>query len=387
MNLDRMRQSPAGRLVSVGGGPSRYWAFLPHPLPPQLSWNRDLISTLSDADRAIGELAGLGRTLPNPHLLVRPFIQREAVLSSRIEGTQADLADIYSYQAQQLSLPGLGSGASAHDIQEVINYVIALEFGLERLSTLPLSLRLLREIHERLMAGVRGEQAQPGHFRNRQNWIGGDGRIENAQYVPPPPDAMLTALDQFEHYLHAEPDFPPLVRLALIHYQFEAIHPFVDGNGRIGRLLISLLTVHWNLLPLPLLYLSAYFEQHRARYYDLLLAISEQGAWSDWVHFFLLGVTEQATDAARRARALLDLQQQWRDRLAEQRSTNVLRLAGMLLARPVLSIPDAQQMLDVTYHTARNAIEKLVAADILAPLTEGSYGKLYAAGEIIAITR
>lgn len=385
MNIERFQHSPSGRLVSIGSDAGRYWAFVPHPLPPDLTFDAHLIGALSQADRALGELAGLGRMLPNPHLLVRPFIQREAVLSSRIEGTQADLGDVYGYQAQQLALPGLGRGAPEHDIQEVINYVTALDYGLQRLNTLPLSLRLLREIHERLMSGVRGERAQSGRFRIQQNWIGGDGRIDSARYVPPPPEEMLTALDQFERYLHADPHYPPLVRLALIHYQFEAIHPFIDGNGRIGRLLISLLTVHWNLLPLPLLYLSAYFEQQRSRYYDLLLAVSERGAWGEWSAFFLHGVAEQAQDAARRARALLDLQQAWRDRLAEQRSTNVLRLADMLLVRPVLSVPDAQQMLDVTYHTARKTIEKLIAVKVLSPLGEEKYGKLYVAREIIEI--
>lgn len=385
MNVEDFRDSSSGQLIRVGPDAAHYWAFVPNPLPPQIVWTGELALALSAAAHALGELAGLGRTLPNPHLLVRPFVQREAVSSSRIEGTQADMGDIYGYQARQLPLPGLGQGASEEDIREVLNYVAALEYGLERLETLPLSLRLIREIHQQLMQGVRGERAMPGQFRSRQNWIGGGGNIESARFVPPPPEEMISGLNQLERYFHAQPSYPPLVRLALIHYQFEAIHPFIDGNGRIGRLLISLLTVHWNLLPLPLLYLSAYFEQNRAQYYDLLLAVSQRGAWTEWLNFFLVGIAEQAQDAAGRARALLGLQQQWRERLGKQRSENVLRLADMLLAWPVLTIPDAQKLLDVSYPTANNLIEKLNAAGILSPLSEGNYGKLYAAEEILEI--
>ena len=189
-----------------------------------------------------------------------------------------------------------------------------------------------------------GEKHSPGRFRTEQNWISDQvSKIENARFVPPPPEQMQTTLAELETFLHAESGYPPLVQLAFIHYQFEAIHPFIDGNGRIGRLLISLLTVHWNLLPLPLLYLSAYFEENRARYYDLLLSVSERGAWSDWLQFFLRGVAEQAQDANRRARALQDLQGQWYERLADQRSVNILRLADMLLVRPMVTIPDAKR--------------------------------------------
>lgn len=334
----------------------------------------------------MGELAGLGRSLPNPHLLVRPFIQREALSSSRIEGTRAELADVYGYQARQLPLPSIASGATEHDIREVLNYIDALDHGLEQLSSLPLSLDLLCRIHARLMQGVRGERRKPGQFRDQQNWIGGgDNNLENATFVPVPPEQLPSALSLFEAYLHAKPRYPPLVRLALIHYQFEAIHPFVDGNGRIGRLLLSLLTVHWNLLPLPLLYLSAYFEEKRSRYYELLLAVSERGAWQEWILFFLSGVAEQARDAIQRSQALQDLQQRWHTLLVDQRSANTIRLADLLLTRPVLTIPDAQQMLDVTYHTARANIDKLVAAGVLTKMTEAKYGKLYAATEIIDV--
>jgi Fic family protein len=386
MDEERFRKSPAGKLVRAGAGEERYWAFIPNPLPPDITWHDKLIQELSTADRALGELAGLGRTLPNPHLLVRPFIQREAVYSSRIEGTQADLGDIYSYQASQLPLPGIPGGESENDIREILNYVEALEHGLDRLVEFPLSLRLLRELHQRLMQGVRGEDRTVGHFRDRQNYISGRGDgIRNARYVPPPPEQLKPTLGQFEDYLHAGDTYPPVVRLALVHYQFEAIHPFIDGNGRIGRLLISLLTVHWKLLPLPLLYLSAYLEENRSQYYDLLLAVSERGAWGEWLGFFLRGVAEQSWDAAQRARALQDLQLRWHDRLSDQRSANTIRLADMLLASPILSIPDAQKMLDVTYNTARYNVEKLVSAGVLSKPKDSKYGKLFAAEEILEI--
>ena len=386
MDIERFKGSPAGKLIHAGLVDDRYWAFVPDPLPPDLNWNDKLVQELSTADRALGELAGLGRTLPNPHMLVRPFIQREAVFSSRIEGTRAELLDIYSFQASQLPLPGIPGGESENDIKEVLNYVEALDHGLDRLAQFPLSLRLLRELHHSLMQGVRGEDRNVGHFRERQNYIsGGEDGIRNARYVPPPPEHMKTTLGQLENYLHAGDTYPAIVRLALVHYQFEAIHPFIDGNGRIGRLLISLLTVHWNLLPLPLLYLSAYLEKNRSQYYDLLLAVSERSAWEEWLGFFLRGVAEQAWDAAHRAQALQDLQQQWHDRLSDQRSANTIRLADLLLARPVVSIPDAQNLLDVTYHTARNNIEKLVAAGVLSKPTDSKYGKLFAAEEIIEI--
>ncbi|MCB0110043.1 MAG: Fic family protein, partial [Caldilineaceae bacterium] len=312
MNIEQFRQSPSGRLVRDGYGEAAYWAFVPHPLPPTLNFDLPLLQVLSSADRALGELAGLGRNIPNPQLLLQPFMRREAVLSSRIEGTQADVADLYAYEAGQLMLPGFRSQAPESDVREVLNYVRALEYGLERIKEFPLSLRLLREMHEHLMNGVRGDHLTPGEFRRSQNWIGGYGvGLQDAAYMPPPVDEMKDSLSDFERYLSAVDDYPPLIRLGLVHYQFEAIHPFLDGNGRIGRLLITLLLVHWDLLPLPLLYLSAYFEEHRQHYYDGLMNVSTQGNWHGWLTFFLTGVTEQAKDAIQRAKGLQDLAALW----------------------------------------------------------------------------
>lgn len=358
---------------------------MPHPLPPVLEFDHALVCTLSEADRALGELAGLGRTVPNPHLLIRPFIHREAVLSSRIEGTQADITDLYAYEAGQLVLPSVKSTAPASDVHEVLNYMQALEYGLERLNTLPVSLRLIRELHTRLLEGVRGEHATPGEFRRSQNWIGPAGCMLNeAEFVPPPVPEMIQALNELEKYLHRDCPYPPVMRIGLIHAQFEIIHPFIDGNGRIGRLLISLLLVHWNLLPLPSLYLSAYFERHRQDYYDLLLAISTLGVWRDWLLFFLRGVAEQARDAIKRAKRLQDLQADWRQRLTQARaSTLLLRLVDNLFDSPLLTIPLAQKMLGVTYHSAQLNVGKLVKSGILRQVGGASYSKMFLAEEVL----
>ena len=387
MNPEHFRNSTAGRPVRVGRGEAAYWAFVPHPLPPDLPADWEFARSLSQADRALSELAGVGRTMPNPHLLIGPFVRREAVLSSRIEGTQANITDLYAYEVGQLPLPGVEPAPPESDVREVLNYVRALEYGLERLDTLPVSLRLIRELHERLMAGVRGEYATPGEFRRSQNWVGPPiCTLNEATFVPPPVPQMHEALDAFEKYLHGDDVYPPLVRLALIHHQFEAIHPFVDGNGRIGRLLFSLLLVEWELLPLPLLYLSAYFYRYRQDYYDLLLAVSERGAWRDWVLFFLRGVTDQAQDAIVCAKQLQDLQIAWRERLMQARTSALLvRLADGLFTSPIITIPEAQRLLNVTYHSARRNVEKLVTAGILQPAADASYAKTYLATEILDI--
>jgi len=342
----------------------------------------------ADAAYALGELAALGRTIANPHLLIGPFVRREAVLSSRIEGTQADIADLYAYEAGQMVFP---QGAAAHavdDVREVANYVAALEYGLTRLQSLPVSLRLIRELHERLMHGVRGEHATPGEFRRSQNWIGRPGcSLNGAEYVPPPPDEMLAALDAFEKYLHREDPQPRLVRLAFIHQQFEAIHPFLDGNGRIGRLLLSLLLVEWGLLPLPLLYLSAYFERQRQTYYDLLWAVNACGDWRSWVLFFLRGVAEQAQDAGARAKRLQDLQAEWRARIARERAPALtLSLIDDLFQSPVITIPQVAKLLNVTYHSAQRHVARLLQAGILIPGADQPSGKSFIAHAIVEIT-
>jgi Fic family protein len=385
MNPDEFTK-PSGKLLRVGQGETAYRAFVPDPLPPSMDWDLALAHELSKADRALGELAGLGRTIPNPHLLIQPFLRREAVLSSRIEGTQTDLADLYVYEAGQLPLPSIKTPPPESDLREVLNYVRALEYGLQRLDKFPVSLRLIREVHERLMKGVRGGHATPGEFRTRQNWIGAPScTLNEASFVPPLVEEMQTALGGLEHYLHDEDQTPPLARLAYIHYQFEAIHPFIDGNGRIGRLLIILLLVHWNLMPMPLLYLSAYFERNRSQYYDLLMAVSQRSAWREWLVFFLRGVQEQSFDAAQRGKQLQDLQADWQKRLAGVRSARALLLTNSLFEIPYVTIPQAAKLLNVTYQTADSSIKRLVDAGILKKIGKDSYNKTFAAVDILKI--
>ena len=268
MSTSERARQPHGRMVDCPGG---YRAYVPAPAPPPLEWSESLTLSLSSADRAIGRLAGEGRRLPNPHILIRPFVRREAVLSSRIEGTQATLGELLAAQA------GAVVERNPDDLHEVGNYVTALEYGLERLETLPVSLRLVRELHERLMRGVRGEVATPGEFRRSQNWIGPPGSTLNgATYVPPPPSELMPCLDAWERFLHDE-TLPPLVHAAIAHSQFEAIHPFLDGNGRVGRLLITLLLVARGVIPSPLLYLSAWFQATREEYYARLNGVTARG--------------------------------------------------------------------------------------------------------------
>ncbi len=386
MNLDDFKNSKSGRVIRVGQGDAVYWAYVPSPLPPELALDDEAIQLSSEASLMLGRLDGLGNALPNPHLLVNPFIRREAVLSSRIEGTQASIADLYAYEAGQLPLLGM-SPVPESDVREVLNYVHALEYGIERLESLPLSLRFMLELHEHLMRGVRGDQATPGEFRRSQNWIGRPGAtLNNATYVPPPAPDMLDCLDALEKYLHYGDKYPPLVRIALIHQHFEAIHPFLDGNGRVGRLLITLLLVSWGLLRKPLLYLSAFFELNRSEYYTRLLAVNQHGDWQGWVKFFLRGVREQAGDAANRAKQLQDLQKNWREELSRtSESINLLRLADKLFESPIITVAAAERMLGITNKAVRANVNKLVEYGILVPEGEASYRKNFVAQGIIHI--
>lgn len=363
-----------GRKVACPGG---YTAFLPDPLPPELVWTPELVSGLSEADRLIGRLAGEGGRLPNPHLLIRPFVRREAVLSSRIEGTRATLGELLAAEA------GAVVERSPADLREVANYVAALEYGLERLKTLPLSLRLLCELHARLMEGERGNRATPGEFRRSQNWIGPPrSTLANATYVPPPPAELMGCLGDWERFLH-ESRLPPLVTAALAHYQFEAIHPFLDGNGRIGRLTITLFLVEREILPAPLLYLSAFFEASREEYYGQLLAVSARGAWEAWLNYFLTGVARQAADALSRAERINALLGQWRLKLAG--SKVAVAMVDLLAENPYWSIKRIAERLQVAYTTAQRAVEKLESMGILTQTTEARRDRVYCAEAILNI--
>lgn len=380
MNPHDFRDPSTGKSIRTPGG---YWAFIPAPLPPELTWPAGLVSLLGEAERALARLAAIGAAFPEPYALVRPFIRHEAVLSSRIEGTRASLSDVYAYEAEQLSF--LEPSSDAH---EVHNYVRALDYGLERLQTLPVSLRLIRELHERLMEGVRGGTLTPGEFRRSQNLIGRPGAtLETATYVPPPVDEMHAALDLMEKFIHAPSDLSLLVRIALIHYQFEAIHPFLDGNGQVGRLLIALLLCQWGLLPQPLLYLSAYFERNHLEYYDRLLAVSQRGEWGVWLRFFLTGMRDQALEAAGRVKALQDLRARHRDLLASQRDASRLgQVLVFLLGHPIVTVRQVQAGLGLgDYKTVQRYVEKLERIGILREVTGQRRNRLYRADEILEV--
>ncbi len=372
--MTNLPRAPGRRLRMAEG----YEAFVPDPLPPELTWTPRLVAILSEADRAIGQLAGEGRRLPNPHLLIRPFLRREAVLSSRIEGTQATLGELLAAEAG-------AAERSPADLREVANYVVALEYGLERLDTLPLSLRLVRELHERLLRQVRGGHATPGEFRRSQNWIGPPGcTLSNASYVPPPPPEMMDSLAAWEDFLH-QTALPPLVQIALAHYQFEAIHPFLDGNGRVGRLLITLFLVERSILPAPLLYLSAFFEITRSDYYDRLRGVSQRGEWNQWLEYFLNGVARQAEDAIDRAERINATLGRWRKTMAGSASRVPVQLVDLLAENPFWTIKRVAERLGVAYSTAKRAVERLVAQSILTEVTQGKRDRVFCAGEILEI--
>ena len=354
----------AGRTVRQ---PEGYDAFLPAPLPPEPPIRLDpkLTRLLSDADRALGRLDGVASVLPNPDLFVAMYVRQEAVLSSQIEGTQSTLEDVLDYEAAgpQADRPS--------DVEEVVNYVRAMNRGLARLPELPLSLRLIREIHGELLRGVRGAHRDPGQFRRSQNWIGPAGcTIREAQFVPPPPHEMTEALHHFEGFLHQSTDMPALIHCGLAHAQFETIHPFLDGNGRVGRLLIALLLCERQILARPLLYLSFYLKAHRAQYYDRLTAIRTEGDWEGWLRFFLRGVYEVSRSATDTSRAILDLRERNRDQIAEHSASSYgPRLLDQLFQTPVVTIRMVESHLGCSFATAGKAVEALEQLGLLEEIT------------------
>jgi len=348
-------------VVRKTAGPHGFYTFFPAPLPRSLRLNDVTVACLSDADRAIGRLAGAGRLLPNPHLLVNAYIRREAVASSRIEGTQATLSEVFEAESS--------GGKVSADIQEVVNYIAALEHGLACLETLPISRRLVEKIHKVLLAGVRGQEQTPGETRKSPNWIGSpDNSPETAIFVPPPHEDMEEGLSDWEHFVHEDLPMPPLVRCALLHYQFETLHPFLDGNGRLGRLLIIFYFVSEGHLPSPLLYLSSYFEEHRSEYYDRLQAVRERAAIDEWLQFFLTAVTTQANDAVTRAERLTDVREDYRKRLHGSRG-RAHELIDLLFDNPFITTATTRRHLEVTNQGATNMLRQLEAAEILTPVT------------------
>ncbi len=377
MKRSDFKQNAPGKIVKTS---TDYHAFIPAPLPPKIKWSDQLLSLLSKADRGIAQLFEVGASFPFPHVIVRPFIRREAVVSSRIEGTQTSLQELLVYEARQLPL------FENPDAHEVHNYVKALDFGLKRVGSLPISQRLIREVHARLMQGVRGEYATPGEFRRSQNWIGGPGAtIKTASYVPPPVEEMLVCLSDLEKYIHYPSDLPEIIRIGLIHYQFEAIHPFLDGNGRVGRLFISLLLSVWGLLPLPLLYLSAYFELHRQEYYDQLLSVSQKGTWESWLEFFLKGVDQQAKESTTRLRSLRDIRLKFEEMISQERTRKTLaQAADFLMSQPIVTVSQLQDGIGLNnFVTAQRYVDRLIELGILRQLGGRSRNRLFVADEIL----
>lgn len=374
MDSREFRHSPVGQLVPTIGTAQ---AFVPAPLPRALELSAGTTLLLDEASRAVAYLAGVGETLVNPMLLIRPFLRREAVLSSRIEGTQASLSDLYEFEAGAVK-------SAAGDTGEVSNYVLAVEHGQERLAELPICGRLVNELHAILLKGVRREDQSLGQWRNEQVWIAAEGTpVEQARFVPPPHSAVPDLMADWEQFVNDAERMPPLIACALMHYQFETIHPYRDGNGRIGRALITLFLIQRRILPIPLLYLSAYFESHRAAYYDHLLGVSRNGDWGPWLKYFLSGVLEQARDATVRSRRIRDLRDEYQQRVqATRASTNAVRLVDELFAHPYLNAEFAGNVLGLTKQGARNILERLVALEIVEVYRD-TWPYLYVARELV----
>jgi len=355
-----------------------YVAYFPAPIPRTIELPAAAIRLLADAEASLGRLAGVGQLLPNPHLLIRPYLLREALSSTRIEGTQASLADVFEAQASD-EPPNA-------DVEEVLNYIDALEWGLSQLEKLPLGVRLIREMHRRLLAGVRGRERMPGEFRTTQNWVGESGStIETARFVPPPPGELPGLLADWERYAHEAVEVPLLIQNALLHCQLETLHPFLDGNGRIGRLLSVFLLVEHGRLPAPLLYLSAYLERDRARYYEALQTVRERGEALPWIELFLTAVHSQAADAVARAQRIVELRERYRAAASTIASSNAMALVDLVCETPIVSSRAVEAGLGVTRPTALKLLRQLEDVGVLQEGTAGPRGqRRYLAQELMA---
>ena len=362
----KMAPRVTGRRVAQPGG---YKAFVPVPLPPDppVRLEGNLPVLLSRADRALGRLDGVIQTLPDSDLFMFMYVRKEAVLSSQIEGTQSSLHDVLAAESRFLS-------AGVHgDVGEVINYVDAMNYGIERLGALPLSIRLFREIHERLLRGVRGGRSARGELRTSQNWIGPAGRpLDEAVFVPPPPHEVPNALGALENFLHSDDGLPALVRIGLAHAQFETIHPFLDGNGRVGRLLIAFLLHERKILAKPVLYISHFFKQRRAEYYRRLQSVRDTGDWEGWLEFFLRGVAAVGDEAVATARRILELRETHRAAVADRlgrAAGNGLRVLETLYRQPLATVSDIRDVTGLGYSAANALVARLAAIGVLEEAT------------------
>jgi Fic family protein len=372
--VDKKVYGRAGHYVAQ---PTGYKAFIPAPLPPNppIRISPKLQFLLSKADMALGRLDGSIQTLPNPDLFVLMYVRKEAVLSSQIEGTQSSLQDLLAAEAKVLE------ASVPRDVDEVINYVNAMNYGIKRLPELPVSVRLIKEIHEKLMDGVRGSHLTPGEIRRSQNWIGPAGSpLAAAIFVPPPPGEIGRALQDLEHFVHADSPLPLLIKIGLAHTQFETIHPFLDGNGRVGRLLITFLLCEQGVLHKPVLYLSYYFKRHRREYYEHLQRVRDDGNWEGWLEFFLTGVSEvskQATDTARR---ILALREQHRTMITDhlgRAAGNGHRVLDSLYRRPIVHVASVQQLTGTSFPAANELVSKLRTLGILKEITDRKRNRIF----------
>ena len=358
--------------------PSGYRIFIPKPLPPtpgiEMDW--EMWQLLSQADRSLGRLDGSTDALPNPDLFVFMYVRKEAVLSSQIEGTQASLIDVLEFESQTLQPD------NPQDVAEVVNYIAAINYGLERLERLPISLRLIKEIHQELMKNVRGAERNPGEFRRTQNWIGSQGcSLKDATFVPPPPPEMQKALNNLEEFLHESIPLPTLIKIGIAHAQFETIHPFLDGNGRTGRLLITFLLCQQNILKYPLLYISYYFKKYRTEYYARLQSVRDRGNWEDWLKFFLQGVYEVAQEASGTARHIVAMKEEHRQLLIDKfdrRAANAITLIENMYSKPIVNLEQVQEIVQISYQNANNLVKDLCDVGLLREITGQKRNRAFA---------
>jgi len=372
-----------GKVVQVDGvNGDQYNVFIPNPLPPNIEFDEELVLILSRAEEKLGKLSGICLTLPSPNLLIIPYLRKEAIMSTRIEGTRISMQEVLLSEAKERE-------EKTKDAQEVVNYINTVNYALTKIEKSPINVELIKEMHKVLMEGVRGDEKAPGEFREVQNWIGSElSKVSDANFVPPNPEAVPKLMEDLIEYLNTEHNVPVLVRCALMHYQFETIHPFCDGNGRIGRSLITVYLCKKKKIIKPLLYISEFFEKHRLEYNELLLKTGQTGKFEGWIKFFLKAVEVQSEDASVRAHKLLYLRESYRKRVQrEAQSSDILNIIDYLFSNPFITVKRAQHILDVTYPTGKKYVEKLVEYEILKETNRLQREKTFVAYEIYEIIK
>jgi len=372
-----------GKVMQVDGvNGDQYNVFIPNPLPPNIEFDEELVLILSRAEEKLGKLSGVCLTLPSPNLLIIPYLRKEAIMSTRIEGTRISMQEVLLSEAKERE-------EKTKDAQEVVNYINTVNYALTKIEKSPINVELIKEMHKVLMEGVRGDEKAPGEFREVQNWIGSElSKVSDANFVPPNPEAVPKLMEDLIEYLNTEHNVPVLVRCALMHYQFETIHPFCDGNGRIGRSLITVYLCKKKKIIKPLLYISEFFEKHRLEYNELLLKTGQTGKFEGWIKFFLKAVEVQSEDASVRAHKLLYLRESYRKRVQrEAQSSDILNIIDYLFSNPFITVKRAQHILDVTYPTGKKYVEKLVEYEILKETNRLQREKTFVAYEIYEIIK